>query len=46
MDTSVRPQDDLFDAMNGRWLKTTPIPADKSRWGVSVRSRSAASPRR
>ena len=34
MDASVRPQDDLFLAMNGTWLKNTAIPADKSRWGV------------
>ena len=34
MDTSVRPQDDLFLAMNGNWVKNTQIPADKSRWGT------------
>ena len=34
MDTSVRPQDDLFLAMNGTWVKNTQIPADKSRWGT------------
>jgi len=39
MDPSVRPQDDLFDAMNGQWLKSTAIPADKSRWGVFVQLR-------
>ncbi|GAA5524211.1 neutral endopeptidase [Microbulbifer aestuariivivens] len=33
MDTSVRPQDDFFSYVNGNWLKTTEIPADKSRWG-------------
>jgi putative endopeptidase len=32
-DASVRPQDDLYRAFNGRWLATTPIPADKSNWG-------------
>ena len=30
-DPSVRPQDDLFRAVNGLWLKNTEIPADKSR---------------
>ncbi|HEX3141400.1 MAG TPA: M13 family metallopeptidase, partial [Rhizobacter sp.] len=33
-DSSVRPQDDLFLAANGQWLKSTPIPADKSGYGV------------
>ena len=33
MDASVRPQDSLFGAMNGAWLKTTPIPSDKSDYG-------------
>jgi putative endopeptidase len=31
---SVRPQDDLFKAVNGRWLEATEIPADKSNYGV------------
>ncbi|MCK9689056.1 M13 family metallopeptidase [Comamonadaceae bacterium BS-T2-15] len=34
MDTGVRPQDSLFFAMNGTWLKNTPIPADKSDYGT------------
>lgn len=34
MDQSVRPQDDLFLAANGEWLKHTPIPADKSTYGA------------
>ena len=34
MDAAVRPQDDLFLAMNGTWVKNTEIPADKSRWGT------------
>jgi putative endopeptidase len=33
-DTSVRPQDDLFLAANGQWIKDTPIPADKSVYGL------------
>ena len=34
MDAAVRPQDDLFLAMNGAWVKKTEIPADKSSWGT------------
>ena len=34
MDTAVRPQDDLFFATNGAWVRNTQIPADKSRWGT------------
>ena len=33
LDTNVRPQDDLFRHVNGRWLLTTEIPADKSNYG-------------
>jgi putative endopeptidase len=32
-DASVRAQDDFFAHMNGKWLKETEIPADKSSWG-------------
>ncbi|HEX8786578.1 MAG TPA: M13 family peptidase, partial [Telluria sp.] len=33
IDPSVRAQDDLYEHLNGKWLKTVEIPADKSRWG-------------
>ncbi len=33
MDLSVRPQDDLFGHVNGRWYLTEEIPADKGSWG-------------
>lgn len=33
-DPLVRPQDDLFLHANGRWLRNTPIPADKSSYGT------------
>jgi putative endopeptidase len=29
LDAFVRPQDDFFQYLNGKWLKTTEIPADK-----------------
>jgi predicted metalloendopeptidase len=34
MDSSVRPQDDLFRYANGRWLDRTEIPADNASWGT------------
>ena len=33
MDDKVRPQDDLFDYVNGRWLKNTTIPKEKADYG-------------
>jgi len=30
----IRPQDDLFRHVNGRWLARTEIPEDKARWGA------------
>ncbi|HEU4530034.1 MAG TPA: M13-type metalloendopeptidase [Steroidobacteraceae bacterium] len=33
-DRNVRPQDDLFRYMNGEWLRTTQIPADRSNYGA------------
>ena len=32
-DESIRPQDNLFQFVNGRWLDTTDIPEDKSNYG-------------
>ncbi len=34
MDTSIRPQDDLFGYVNGHWLATTQIPADEESYGA------------
>ena len=41
-DRTVRPQDDLFRHVNGRWLDTFEIPADRSRFGTfdALRQRS------
>jgi len=33
MDPAVRPQDDLYRFVNGSWLETAAIPADKSDYG-------------
>ncbi|MBT8049340.1 MAG: peptidase M13 [Xanthomonadales bacterium] len=33
-DTSVRPQDDFFDYVNGKWVAETALPADRARWGT------------
>ena len=34
MDTSVRPGDDFFRYVNGKWVDNAEMPADKSRFGV------------
>lgn len=36
LDQNIRPQDDLFRHVNGKWLRETEIPADKSQYGVFV----------
>jgi putative endopeptidase len=33
-DHQIRLQDDLFSAVNGHWMQTTPIPADHSSYGA------------
>ena len=33
LDPGIRPQDDLFRYVNGRWLARTEIPADRARYG-------------
>ncbi len=33
LDSSVRPQDDLFRHVNGKWIDRTEIPSDKARYG-------------
>ena len=34
MDTTVKPGDDFYAYANGRWMKTTSIPADRSSYGA------------
>ncbi|HEY3964501.1 MAG TPA: M13-type metalloendopeptidase [Planctomycetaceae bacterium] len=34
LDRQVRPQDDLYRHVNGRWMLATEIPADKSNYGA------------
>jgi predicted metalloendopeptidase len=33
MDTTVAPSEDFYQYVNGGWMATTEIPADRSRWG-------------
>ena len=33
LDATVRPQDDLFRHVNGKWIARTEIPSDKARYG-------------
>ncbi|HEX5860993.1 MAG TPA: M13 family metallopeptidase N-terminal domain-containing protein, partial [Nocardioides sp.] len=37
MDPEIRPQDDLFGHVNGRWLREAEIPADRSSWGAFIK---------
>ncbi|WP_445146157.1 M13 family metallopeptidase [Dyella sp. Tek66A03] len=34
IDASVNPGDDFFQFANGAWLKSNPIPAQESMWGI------------
>ncbi len=42
LDGAVRPQDDLFRHVNGRWAATTPIPPDRARYGAFDELREAS----
>jgi putative endopeptidase len=33
-DTSVKPGDDFFQYVNGKWIEQNPIPPEYSRWGA------------
>lgn len=34
IDSSVNPADDFYNFVNGKWMKTAVIPADRGRWGA------------
>src|SRR5215212_7527318 len=36
MNTDIRPQDDLFGHVNGKWLEEAEIPSDRAAWGPFV----------
>ena len=36
MDSTVRPQDDFFNYVNGGWIKRTEIPASEASWGAGA----------
>ena len=36
MDRSVKPGDDFFRYANGTWDRNTPIPPDRSSWGLGA----------
>ena len=36
MNPDIRPQDDLFGHVNGRWLEEAEIPSDRSSWGPFI----------
>jgi len=39
VDPAVRAQDDFFTHLNGKWLKSVEIPADKASWGSFAKLR-------
>ena len=39
LDSSVRPQDDLYRHVNGKWLAATEMPADKAQYGAFIKLR-------
>src|SRR4051794_16544451 len=36
IDSTVRPQDDFFNYVNGGWVKRTEIPASEASWGAAA----------
>ena len=44
IDAAVRPQDDFFTHLNGKWLQETEIPGDRSSWGTFMKLREDTTP--
>ncbi|MET3130108.1 putative metalloendopeptidase, partial [Oxalobacteraceae bacterium GrIS 1.11] len=44
VEPSVRAQDDFYKYLNGKWLATTEIPADKASWGSYAKLRDDTQP--
>ena len=42
VDTTVRPQDDFYRHVNGKWLKEFKLPDDKSRYSTFTKLREEA----
>lgn len=42
---AVRPQDDMYQHVNGKWLERTEIPPDKSAWGAFYELREETLPK-
>lgn len=42
IDTSIRPQDDLYRHTNGKWIANTEIPSDKPSYGAFIALREQA----
>ena len=42
IDNTIRPQDDFYRYVNGKWLKEFELPADKSRYGTFTKLREKA----
>jgi len=41
-DPAIRPQDDFYGHINGKWMKSTQIPASKASWGTYIQLRTTA----
>ena len=39
LDTTVRPQDNFYNYVNGTWMANTKIPDDRTRWGSAYEVR-------
>jgi putative endopeptidase len=44
VNANVRPQDDFYEHVNGKWLQSTTIPKDKSGWGAFAKLRDDVQP--